>query len=275
MPELPEVETVKKTLESLVLGHNIERVTVRWPKMIKRPDDIHEFAQLIEGQTFREVARRGKFLKFHLDDVTIVSHLRMEGRYGVYEASEPFDKHTHVCFHLDGDLDLRYRDVRKFGTMHVFSKGTEEDYRPLSDLGPEPFSDTFTVDAFYQRLQNTKRNIKATLLDQTVVTGLGNIYVDEALFQAGIHPERTASHITKTEVEKLREAIISTLSHAIELGGSSVKSYVNGQGEMGMFQQQLFVYGRASEACKNCETPIEKSVVAGRGTHVCPNCQHK
>lgn len=273
MPELPEVETVKRTLNQLVKGKTIKDVHIFWPKIIKQPDDKEEFRKLIIGQSIREIERRGKFLKIMLDEYALVSHLRMEGRYGLFPNSENRNKHVHVVFLFTDGTELRYQDVRKFGTMHVFPQGAEERTLPLSQLGVEPFSEEFTPSLLADAFQKTDRNVKVTLLDQKAVVGLGNIYVDEALFRSGILPTRKANSLTKKEIKLLHEMIKATLQEAIELGGSSIKSYVNGQGEMGMFQQTLFVYGRKNEACKNCGNVIEKTVVGGRGTHFCANCQ--
>ena len=273
MPELPEVETIRRTLLQLVKGKTIQRVTIRWPKLIKSPDNPDQFIDALIGQSIQDVTRRGKFLKFILDDYTLVSHLRMEGRYGLYEADEEYDAHTHVMFTFTDGTELRYRDVRKFGTMHLFKKGEEETELPLSKLGPEPFSEQFTVDYLCDRLKKTTRKIKAALLDQEVVVGLGNIYVDEALFRSGINPERIASQLTSTEYNVLHKEIIATLNEAVAQGGSTIRSYVNTQGEIGMFQLELLVYGRKDEPCKKCGTNITKTVVAGRGTHFCEKCQ--
>ncbi|MDQ0231007.1 DNA-formamidopyrimidine glycosylase [Metabacillus malikii] len=273
MPELPEVETVRRTLLELAKGKEIQSVRVYWPKIIKKPHEIEQFQDALKGQIINDVQRRGKFLKFILDDYVLVSHLRMEGRYGLFQADEELEKHTHVIFSFTDGSELRYRDVRKFGTMHLYKIGEEENELPLSQLGPEPFSDQFTVEYLQNRLKKTSRKIKVALLDQTNVVGLGNIYVDEALFRAGIHPERIASQLTIDEYKKLHNEIIATLKEAVDAGGSTIRSYVNSQGEIGMFQLQLFVYGRTEEPCKKCGTPLTKTVVGGRGTHFCHNCQ--
>ncbi|MFC3883201.1 DNA-formamidopyrimidine glycosylase [Bacillus songklensis] len=273
MPELPEVETVRRTLLKLAKGKTIQDIKVLWPNIVKKPEEVQQFRDALIGQRIYDVGRRGKFLKIYLDDYVLVSHLRMEGRYGLYEREEPYDKHTHVFFEFTDGTELRYRDVRKFGTMHLFKKGEEELSPPLAQLGPEPFSDQFTPAALYEQLQKTNRKIKAVLLDQKAVVGLGNIYVDEALFRAGIHPERTANQLNKEEVTKLHQEIVETLKEAVEKGGSTIRTYVNTQGEIGMFQLQLFVYGKKGEACQRCGTAIEKMVVSGRGTHICPQCQ--
>ncbi|WP_026693686.1 DNA-formamidopyrimidine glycosylase [Peribacillus kribbensis] len=273
MPELPEVETVKRTLVELVTGKVIENIEIHWPKIIKRPEEIQQFKDALIGQTIRGVGRRGKFLIFYLDQYSLVSHLRMEGKYRVSPEEEPYDKHTHVIFTFTDHSQLRYRDVRKFGTMHVFKKGDEENHPPLNQLGPEPISEEFTAEYLKARLSRTKRKIKPVLLDQNVVVGIGNIYVDEALFRAGIHPERTASELNFEEVERLHKEIILTLSEAIEKGGSTIRSYVNSQGKIGSFQVELNVYGRQGENCKVCAAPLIKLTVGGRGTHICPVCQ--
>ncbi|GGJ72436.1 formamidopyrimidine-DNA glycosylase [Anoxybacillus voinovskiensis] len=272
MPELPEVETVKRTLLPLTAGKTIERVEVFWENIIKKPD-VATFTEMLQGQTVRGIERRGKFLKFLLDDYVLVSHLRMEGRYRVAPASEPLEPHTHVILHFDDGTQLRYRDVRKFGTMHLFKAGEEEKELPLAKLGPEPFSAAFTPAFLMDKLKKTNRMLKSVLLDQTVVVGLGNIYVDETLFRSQLHPERSASSLTAEEIERLHREIAATLKEAIAHGGSTVRSYVNTEGKAGTFQQQLFVYGRKGEPCKRCGHLVQKIIVAGRGTHYCAQCQ--
>lgn len=275
MPELPEVETIRKTLKKLVLHKQIENVTVYWPKIIKSPLEVEQFIDALRGETIMDVGRRGKFLIIYTGKYALVSHLRMEGKYRLYSKDEPIDKHTHVIFHFIDETELRYRDVRKFGTMHLFKKGEEFQKPPLIELGPEPFSEEFTKDYLGMKLGKTNRKIKPTLLDQKVFVGLGNIYVDEALFRARIHPERSANTLTEDEIAILHREIVATLSEAVKKGGSTIRSYVNSQGEMGMFQLELYAYGREGEACKICGTPLEKTKVGGRGTHYCPNCQKK
>lgn len=273
MPELPEVETVKRTLYQLVQGKKIMKVEVLLPRIIQRPSDTKQFSLLLEGETIQDIQRRGKFLRIILDQYVLVSHLRMEGRYGVHSVDEPLEKHTHVVFRFEDGSELRYKDVRQFGTMHIFNKGEELRHPPLNKLGLEPLDPNFTLEAFCKVVKGKKTRCKSFLLNQSYVTGLGNIYVDEALFLARIHPERTMDSLEASELCSLHEAIVQTLSEAVKQGGSSIKSYVNGQGEMGMFQQQLKVYGRKDEACYRCGSPIYKFVVGGRGTHICKVCQ--
>ncbi|WP_100331817.1 DNA-formamidopyrimidine glycosylase [Bacillus xiapuensis] len=273
MPELPEVETVRRTLSQLVVGKTIQKVEVRWPNIIRKPEQAEQFAEALMEETIHDIFRRGKFLIFLLDHYSLVSHLRMEGKYRLHHAGEEEEPHTHVIFTFTDGTELRYRDVRKFGTMHLFARGEAFKSLPLSQLGPEPFSEEFTVSYMKERLRKTDRKIKAVLLDQKVFVGLGNIYVDEALFRASIHPERKACSLQEEEITVLHQEIVATLKEAVEQGGSTIRSYVNSQGQIGMFQQKLFVYGRAGEPCLACGTPIEKRKTAGRGTHFCPICQ--
>jgi formamidopyrimidine-DNA glycosylase len=273
MPELPEVETVRRTLNQLIVGKRIERVTVNLPRILQRPDDPLLFAAYLEGRSFVAVERRGKFLRLVLDGLVLISHLRMEGRYGLYGQEEPTELHTHVIFHFTDGTELRYKDVRQFGTMHLFAPGEEWEAAPLNKLGLEPLDDSFTLEAFRGALGKRTTKIKPLLLNQEIVVGLGNIYVDEALHTARIHPETPASELKRKEQERLHAAIVETLAAAVNAGGSSIKSYVNGQGEMGLFQHSLKAYGRTGEPCLTCGAEIEKSVVGGRGTHICPRCQ--
>lgn len=273
MPELPEVETIRKTLKLLILNKEIDSVDVYWPNIVKKPDDVVAFKHILIGQAFRDVQRKGKFLLFELDDYVLVSHLRMEGKYSVHEKAEQLDKHTHVVFHFTNGESLRYNDVRKFGTMHVFPKGEELTKKPLLLLGPDPFEEQFTLEYFIDKLRGTSRVIKAALLDQNIVAGLGNIYVDETLYKAGVHPLKRANELTEDEIKQIKKHATITLEEAIKQGGTTIRSYVDSQGEMGMFQQELFVYAQENNACQNCGDMIVKLKVSGRGTHICPTCQ--
>ncbi|SES02691.1 DNA-formamidopyrimidine glycosylase [Salisediminibacterium halotolerans] len=273
MPELPEVETVRRTLEKLIVGETIAAISVGWPKMIKKPDDVHAFKARAEGQSISAVRRRGKFLLIDLEDDVLVSHLRMEGKFAVKAAEEEIDPHVHARFTFLSGQELRYKDVRKFGTLHLFASGEEVGNAPLNKLGPEPFDLEFTADYLLKALNKTSRAVKNALLDQALVAGLGNIYVDESLFHAKIHPLRRGTTITADEAAALHAAVKATLQQALDMGGTSIRSYLNGAGEIGYFQQFLHVYGRVNEDCRVCGTAIERSVVGGRGTHTCPVCQ--
>ncbi|MBS4191569.1 DNA-formamidopyrimidine glycosylase [Bacillus sp. FJAT-49705] len=275
MPEMPEVETIRRTLHELILNKKIESVSVFWPKIVKHPAEVGQFKDALVGQNFINTGRRGKYLILYTDDFALVSHLRMEGNYGLFKKIDEPNKHNHVIFHFMDDTELRYKDVRKFGTMHLFLKGQEFDFLPLSQLGPEPLSEAFTEEVLAAKLAKSKRHLKTALLDQKVVVGLGNIYVDEALFRARIHPERQADSLTKSELTSLHKEIISTLAEAVQKGGSTVRSYVNTQGQIGMFQLEHLVYGRKGENCKVCDSELERIIVGGRGTVFCPTCQKK
>ncbi|SIO05044.1 DNA-(apurinic or apyrimidinic site) lyase [Carnobacterium alterfunditum] len=273
MPELPEVETVRKGLEKLVSGASIKSVDVYWDRIISGSIASSEFKQLLTGEKIIGFDRRGKYIIFHFRQWAMVSHLRMEGKYEVEDSSKPLKKHTHVVFHLADGRDLRYLDVRKFGRMTLVPLGEEISMTGIRLLGPEPTEETFDETTFYNNLQTKKRAIKPLLLDQKIVAGLGNIYVDEALFLAKIHPLRIANSLKKDEVSQLHKAIIKVLGDAVEAGGTTIRSYQNALGEAGTFQVNLSVYGKKGIPCIHCGTPIEKIKVAQRGTHFCSKCQ--
>ncbi|GAB7388603.1 DNA-formamidopyrimidine glycosylase [Bacillaceae bacterium] len=273
MPELPEVETVKRTLASLIVGKTISEVEIRLPRLIRQPDP-EEFAWRLQGLTVRGIGRRGKYLLLAVPPYTLVLHLRMEGKLSLHEQGEPYEKHVHLVFRFTDGSELRYKDVRTFGTFDLIPEGDWERVSGLARLGPEPLADDFTPAVLRQRLERKTRSpIKAALLDQSVVAGLGNIYVDEALFQAGIDPRRRVETMTEEELMRLYAAIRDVLQRGIRAGGASVRSYRNGKGEMGYFQLQIAVYGRKGQPCSRCGGEIERIVVGGRGTHLCPRCQ--
>lgn len=273
MPELPEVETVRQTLLKLVKGEVISSIDVFWPKIIKKPDDVAIFKQLLAGQSIVNINRKGKFLIFELDHYSLVSHLRMEGKYGIYSSETEKDKHTHVIFHFESGRSMHYHDVRKFGTMHLFKKGEEEQTLPLTNVGPDPFEPEYLFETIFPKIKKSTRAIKSILLDQTIIAGLGNIYVDETLFRAKIHPLRTGTSITESEGQLILKEAKDTLAEAVKQGGTTIRSYTNSLGEIGMFQQELFVYGQTGTPCKTCGSEIEKFKVSNRGTHICPSCQ--
>lgn len=273
MPELPEVETVRRGLNTLVAGAVIERVDVFWSRMITPPFSSQKFAEKLVGEKIHTIERRGKYLIFLLDHWAMISHLRMEGKYEVTTSKEDYKKHTHVVFHLTDGRDLRYLDVRKFGRFTLVPIDKQDEYEPIKKLGPEPTPETFCTSDFQKTLSKTGRAIKAAILDQQVVAGVGNIYADESLFEARINPMKPANTLTKTEVKHLHDAIIDVIDRAVQAGGSTIRTYKNTLGEAGEFQVSLHVYGKKNEACPRCGTPIEKIKVAQRGTHFCPQCQ--
>ncbi|MDY3706110.1 DNA-formamidopyrimidine glycosylase [Vagococcus lutrae] len=272
MPELPEVEAVRTGLEQLVVNKTIESVSVMWPKIIETTD-IEKFKLALIGESIEAILRRGKFLIIRLTHFDLISHLRMEGKYEFHQADDPLMKHTHVVFHFNDGTELRYLDVRKFGRMALIDKHQAEEYRGIKKLGPEPVLPDFNLTVFEEQLGRRVKAIKPLLLDQHIVTGLGNIYVDEALYQARIHPEQPANTLTKDEIEVLHGAIIEVLARAVAAGGTTIRTYKNALGESGKFQVALKVYGQTGQACDRCQTPIKKIKVAQRGTHFCPKCQ--
>lgn len=271
MPEMPEVETVRRTLTPLAVGKTIKRVDVWYDKVIV--GDVKSFQQQLKGKTIEKIDRYGKYLLFRLGDLTIVSHLRMEGKYRLITADAPREKHEHLQFIFTDGSALRYDDVRKFGRLQLVETGTERIVTGIKHLGPEALSPEFTEDYFAKSLKKKTKKIKNLLLDQTVVAGLGNIYVDEVLWQAKINPVAESKDLTKQQVQDLYEAINSTIKEAIKLGGTTVHSFLNAEGQAGGYQDRLEVYGRAGEDCLRCGGKLVKIKVNGRGTTYCPNCQ--
>ena len=272
MPELPEVETVRRSLELVILDKKIKTVQVFYQRMVRTPVEIDEFKLLMEGQTIRSIGRRGKYLLFYLDDVVLISHLRMEGKYLYQENIEPIDKHTHVIFSFTDGTRLLYRDVRKFGTMDVVPLGMEKDFMGLKKLGQEPICPEFDQEKFIHLVQRKNSPIKQILLDQEVVSGLGNIYVDDSLALSKIHPLRLGSSLSRKEIYELINAMKIVLEKAIEKGGSTIRTFESFYGR-GSMQDHLIVYGRQGLPCNFCGTMIKKIKVVGRGTHFCPTCQ--
>lgn len=273
MPELPEVETIRKGLNQLITGAVIIDVAVFWDRMITPPFSTEKFKKALRGETIHTVERRGKYLIFLLDHWAMVSHLRMEGKYEVNHSGDPIKKHTHVIFYLADGRQLRYLDVRKFGRFTLLPIDKREEYEPFKKMGPEPIADFFKLNEFRKDLSKSSRVIKAVILDQNIVAGVGNIYADESLFQAKINPLQPANTIGPAAAERLRDAIIDVIGRAVEAGGSTIRTYKNTLGEAGKFQVSLAVYGQTGKPCPRCGHPIEKIKVAQRGTHYCPHCQ--
>ncbi|MCZ0717765.1 DNA-formamidopyrimidine glycosylase [Aerococcus kribbianus] len=273
MPELPEVETVKRGLNRLAQGIQVRDVQVLWPAIIQAPAGVDDFIQRMPGQVLEYVDRRGKYLLFYWTEDLWISHLRMEGKYLLPNSEEPVDKYSHVILHLSDGRDLRYRDVRKFGRIKLYPKDQADQAIADLNLGPEPGD--LQLSDLASAFAKTQRVVKACLLDQSIVAGLGNIYVDEVLFAAKIHPERLAQSLSHVELSRLVQAIQQIISQAVAKGGTTVRTYTNALGENGHYQEDLKVYGKAGQACPRCHTPIEKIKLAQRGTHFCPYCQRR
>lgn len=272
MPELPEVETVKRELEKHLLNQKIIALEATYPRMVLT--GFENLQKELTGRTITGLSRRGKYLIFEFaDEFRLISHLRMEGKYRLANLGEISQKHDHIAVKF-ADKQLVYNDVRKFGTWELLAAEQEDAYFLSKKLGPEPTYADFDRHIFSEKLQKSSKKIKPFLLEQSLVVGLGNIYVDEALWRAQIHPETQANHLTKLEVQSLHTAIIELLQEAIELGGSSIRTY-SALGEPGRMQEKLQVYAKTGDPCPRCLTPIQKIKVAGRGTHFCPKCQQK
>jgi formamidopyrimidine-DNA glycosylase len=272
MPELPEVETIRRTLLNHILGRKILDVKVGCDRII-RSSSVSEFESHVIGSTLEGLDRRGKYLIFHLSDGEIIVHLRMEGRFFIKADTDPIAKHEHVIWELSDHLSLRYHDVRKFGTMEWTTKGQWRTAQGLNRLGYEPSELRGNAGYLFQRLSRSHRPIKALLLDQTIISGLGNIYVDEVLFLSRIHPQTPGARLTSRDVEKVLANAISVLELAVERGGTTIRTYVSSLGVSGRFQNELNVHTRAGRPCPVCGETIMKMKVAGRGTYVCPKCQ--
>ena len=273
MPELPEVETVRRGLEKLILGKKITTIDIRYPKMIKT--DLDQFQKELPGQVVKSMGRRGKYLLFYLTDKVLISHLRMEGKYFYYPDQVPERKHAHVFIHFEDGGTLVYEDVRKFGTMELLAPELLEAYFLSKKLGPEPTEQDFDLEIFIGALKKSKKPIKSHLLDQTLVAGLGNIYVDEVLWRAKVHPASPSQSLTRAEATAIHEQTIEVLGQAVEKGGSTIRTYTNAFGEDGTMQEFHQVYDKAGQACSHCGAIIEKIQLGGRGTHFCPKCQRR
>lgn len=273
MPELPEVETVRATLEPRIVGKTILRIWIRVPKMVK--NDCSFFEQKLIGRTFQAIDRIGKYLFFRVEDGIVVSHLRMEGKYFLKDSNESLDKHEHLVVSFADQTDLRYHDTRKFGTFEWIPLDGVRAYRETHKIAYEPIEASFSAETFAKRLKQTTRMIKPTLLDQSVIAGLGNIYVDEVLFRARLHPETRANRLTQKKAFEIARHASDVLHKATLLGGTTIRSYVSSLGVTGRFQNELFVHGRKGEPCPVCQSAIVKTTVGGRGTYFCPVCQKK
>lgn len=278
MPELPEVETIKRDLETLVVGKKITKVDIipdpKGFRALRRFPSREGFVREVEGRTITKIGRRGKYLLFELDTGdSLIIHLGMTGQLLYRACNTEREGFTRVTFILNGD-ELRFTDVRKLGELYLYSPGRYEDL-DVSKLGPEPLSDAFTSGYLTKVLAKRKKAIKPVLMDQDVVAGIGNIYSDEILFEARIHPKRPASSLGPEEVSKLHRATRVILERAIQLRGTSARDdrFVDAFGRQGNFQGDLKVYQRTEQPCLVCGQAISTSKLGGRSAHFCPRCQ--
>ena len=272
MPELPEVETIVRDLnESTIVGHRIARASVFWNRSIAIPEAT-AFRQALSGQTIRHINRRGKYILFGLEGSTLLVHLRMTGKF-ILNRDKSSSAHERVRLELDDGRILHYEDQRKFGKWYLLRDASSH----LQKLGLEPLSEEFSLQAFHDVLKSKSRQIKPFLLDQRHIAGLGNIYVDEALWDAKIHPTTHLNQLTPAKIKALHGAIIKVLERGIAAQGTTLGSkqanYFSVSGRRGTHQHQLQVFRRDGLLCPRCQTKIIKIVVAQRGTHLCPKCQ--
>ena len=269
MPELPEVESFKRTLEGKLLGRKIEKAELLYPRLLITP--IERFKS-IEGESFIGMGRKGKHLIFFLtNEKVLVGHLRMEGKYFVKKENAPIEKADEAIFHLDNGEKLVYNDTRKFGVLGLYSLDTYLLLSPLANVAPSPLE--MEEDELFMAIKGSRKTIKETLLEQNRVSGLGNIYVDETLFKSAINPRRNASSINKEEAAAILANAKSTLEEAISQGGSTIHSFHVEEGKSGSMQSHLLCYGKAPSPCPRCGFPFMKIQLGGRGTTYCPICQ--
>ena len=276
MPELPEVETIVRGLRTVLPGHTIVSVRLGKTDFIEEPLAL---AAVLPGSRIEAVERLGKFIRLQLNagsaakspdrPINLLVHLGMTGWLGVRRPEDPVAPHTHVFFELEDGRELRYTDIRRFGQMRVVAGDQIDAFR--DSLGQEPLE--ISAGEFHKQLAGRRARIKALLLDQRVFRGIGNIYADESLWQARIHPARLAARLHSTELGRLRQAIRRVLQHAIADRGSSIATFVDAEGQPGEYQQRHRAYGREGKPCFRCGAKIRRAIVAGRSSYFCPHCQ--
>ena len=270
MPELPEVETTRAGIEPHTLGRTVTQVVIRnrqlrWPIPQQLPRQL-------EGATIASVSRRGKYLLLHTEAGTAILHLGMSGSLRIVTAGEAVQKHDHVDIVLDDGQALRFHDPRRFGCL-LWTRKDPLQHELLVSLGPEPLGDEFSGDYLFEQAHAKKIAVKSYIMDSKVVVGVGNIYANEALFRAGIHPKRAAGRISLARYRQLAVAIVEVLDEAIAQGGTTLRDFVNSEGKPGYFQQTLAVYGREGKPCIHCGTPLHCIRLGQRSTYYCSHCQ--
>ena len=270
MPELPEVETTRLGIQNHIVGQRVARVLVREPRL--RWPVPAALAQELTGRRFERISRRGKYLLLSAGDACLLVHLGMSGSLRITRADEPPLKHDHVDICLENGVTLRYSDPRRFGCM-LWLKEDPATHPLLAHLGPEPLTDAFSEDYLYALSRGRRSPVKAFIMDSGIVVGVGNIYANEALFMAGIRPDRAAGRISRQRYARLVECIRTVLGRAITQGGTTLRDFVGGDGKPGYFKQSLLVYGRAGEACRTCGNTLQELRMAQRSSVFCKHCQ--
>ncbi len=271
MPEKPEVITVSKSLIPKLIGKTIAACNIYWDNIIAYPS-VSEFKKNIVGQTIKNISTRGKFIVLDTDKYKLLIHLRMEGKFVFRNLDDKIAKHEHVEFIIDNETSFRYCDVRKFGKMYLLDKAIADSSKPLSELGYEFDDLNLNKNYLYNSIHKKGLPIKTVLLDQSIIAGIGNIYDDEILFRSGISPLRKSCDISEAECEKIIDNTQVVLKKAIELGGTTIRTFTSSEGVHGNFQNELLVHGN-NDVCPVCNSKILKIKVGGRGTYYCPRCQ--
>lgn len=270
MPEIAEVETVRNTLKLRILHKKIKEIKIHYKPIVMNEES--EFLLLL-GESFLDIKRIGKWLLFETEKYYLLSHLRMEGKYFIKEESDPLEKHEHVEILFEDKTDLRYHDTRKFGRMKLIEKEKLYEFEGIKKQGIEPIDEKLTKEYLYEKLKKRNLPMKTLLLDQTIISGLGNIYADEVLFDARISPFKKGKEITLKECERLGNSSKKVIQKAIAMGGTTIRSYTSSLGVTGRFQQCLMVHTKEGSPCSFCGTSIEKKFVGGRSTYYCKKCQ--
>lgn len=266
MPELVEVETIRRGLEREILGLTLRNLDVKERVHLLKNCSPQELKRRLIGRRLSAIQRRGKYLIFGFELYSMILHLRMSGRLLLKPA-----RHTRLILDF-GQKKLFFDDARRFGMLYISESSQLKKLKPLNELGIEPLSPSYTWNAFREQLK-AKQEIKRLLLDQRKISGLGNIYANESLFQANLHPQRPANSLSKHELKRLFEAIPLVLERALKAGGTSIDSYRTLQGELGQFQEGFSVYERAGKPCRRCRTPVKRIAQGGRSSYFCPRCQ--
>lgn len=271
MPELPEVETTRRGIAPHIQGKKFQHVVVRQPQLRwPVPDDLEP---ALIGLSLRDVDRRGKYLLLSTDNGTLLIHLGMSGNLRITKPEQAVRKHDHIDFIFDDDTVLRLNDQRRFGAV-LWTSEPIENHPLLANLGPEPLCDDFNGEYLFNKSRKRITPVKNLIMDSHIVVGVGNIYANEALFLARLHPKRPAGDIALSDYQHLAKAIKTVLQQAIEQGGTTLRDFVNAQGKPGYFQQALSVYGRDGQACLHCAEPIQQLKIGQRASYFCASCQH-
>ncbi len=272
MPELPEVETVRKALLRKLKNHKILGLDIYYNNIFEN-DDLEKVKQNIVGQTINDIKRRGKWLMFELDGYYLLSHLRMEGKYLYRHKNDPIKKHEHVVFTLENNEELRYQDVRKFGKMYLVEKDQLEECEQIKKLGKEPWDKELNVEYLMSCYSKKNLPIKTVLLDQSIIVGIGNIYADEILFLSKINPHKITNKLTTKDCQNIIDNTKIVLDKAIEEGGTTIRSYTSEEGVSGLFQNNLNVHMHKGDPCPICKTIILQDKIGSRSSYYCPTCQ--